>query len=133
MLDITYVVTGAAEIARDLAKLRLDSLRADVGDILDDMAKDAATYPPERPGQRYRRTNKLHDGWLDAEPQFSLQGETLLATLINPTAYGPFVMGADDQAAAFTDRWRTTDAIMAAWEDRAAARIEDRLGVLVGP
>ena len=132
MLNVTYTITGVDETRRDLAKLRVGALQSDIADVLDDIAADAATYPPEVPGQRYRRTNRLHDEWIDAAPQFSLSGDTLAAVLENATPYGPPVMGADNQTKAFAGRWRTTDAIMTAWEDRVAARVEDALGRLIG-
>lgn len=133
MIDISYTITGILEVRRDLQKIRLDTLHAEIAAILGDMGSDAATYPPELHGQRYRRTNRLHDEWISAQPQFDLQGETLLATLTNPIVYGPPVMGADEQRAAFAGRWRTTDTITAAWEDRVAARVEDVIGRLIGP
>jgi len=133
VINVSYSIMGATEVQRDLQKIRLDALHAEIAAILGDMGEDAATYPPELPNQRYRRTNKLHDEWINAQPQFDLQGETLLATLTNPINYGPPVMGADDQRAAFVGRWRTTDQIMDAWEARVAARVEDAVGRLVGP
>jgi len=132
MIQVTTHITGVEEVRRDLARLRLDAIQAEVGAILDDMAEDAASYPPERPNQRYARTNKLHDGWLDAEPVFDLQGDTLLATLTNPEPHGPWVQG-EDQAEIHVDRWRTTEQIMDAWEARVAARIEDALDRVIGP
>lgn len=131
MINVSYSVTGAAEVQRDLQKIRLDALRSDIEAILNDIAADAATYPPELPGQRYRRTNALHDEWLDADPVMDLQGDTLAGALTNATSYGPYVQG-EDQAAIHAGRWRTTDAIMAAWEDRVATRVEDAIGRLVG-
>ena len=46
--------------------------------------------------------------------------------------YGGQNQGAEDQASVHQGRWRTTDAIMAAWEDRVAAAVEEALGRLVG-
>jgi hypothetical protein len=131
MIDVSYTITGAAEVQRDLQKIALDTLRSDIAAILSDMGDDAATYPPELPNQRYRRTNALHDEWISADPVMDLQGEALTATLTNATPHGPWVQG-EDQAAVHAGRWRTTEQIMAAWEDRVAARVEDTVGRLIG-
>lgn len=132
MIAISYTTTGAVEVQRDLARFRLDAIRGDIAGVLDDIAADAARYPQELPNQRYRRTYTLRDGWLDSQPAFDADQDSLLAVLTNPTSYGPEVMGAEDQRAVFAGRWRTTDAIMDAWEDRVAERVEDALGRLIG-
>ena len=133
MLTISYTVIGADAVIRDLRQLlNMQALKPTIGGILADIAADAAVYPPERPNQTYIRTNTLRDGWLDSQPIFSGGGESLLAVLTNGTPYGPLVMDVEDQAAVHQGRWRTTDAIMEAWEDRTATRIEDALGVLIG-
>lgn len=132
MIGVTYTTTGAEAVRRDLAKLRLEALQAEIAAVLDDIAADTAAYPPPPAGTRYHRTNKLHDAWLDADPTFNLSGATLLAVLTNPISYGPYVQGAGDQASVHAGRWRTTEAIMDAWESRVAARVEDAIGRVIG-
>lgn len=132
MIDLSFHVKGTDLVLRELAGIRLDAISGDVGDILDDIAQDAADYPPERPNQRYVRTGDLGRGWTESEPMMSGGITSLLAVLTNSVSYGPEVQGTEDQKAIFADRWRTTDQITAAWEDRAAARIETALGRLIG-
>jgi hypothetical protein len=131
MLTVSYKVTGVDGVIRDLQKLNVQALEPTVGDILEEIGQDAADYPPPPAGSTYERTEALKRGWLDSEPTFTETGQTLIGILTNSTPYGPFVQGIEDQAAIHADRWRTTGAIMDAWETRAAQRIEDALGRLV--
>lgn len=130
--DFDILLTGADEAIRALRGVRLDAFQAVLADILEDMAKDAAVYPPELPGQKYQRTQALERGWLDSVPIVALQGVKLTAALENSTPHGPYVMSIEDQATIHVGRWRTTDKIMESWEDRAAARVEDELGRIIG-
>lgn len=65
-------------------------------------------YPAERPGQRYRRTYRLRDGW-GARPT---QGG---ATIFNRQPYTGFVVGdwqGGGQAWMHRGRWWTAEAIL---------------------
>lgn len=131
MINLSYKVTGTEAILRQLESIRLDALKGDVSSLLDDIAADAAHYPPELPNQRYVRTGDLGRGWTDSTPLFQGDATSLLAVLTNSVSYGPEVMGVEDQRAIFAGRWRNTDQIVTAWEDRAAAQIEAALGRLL--
>lgn len=70
-----------------------------------DEVKNAAmpilqAYPPERPNQRYRRTEDLKKGW-SAKPEGSV------ITLDNPVSYAGLVYSDDNQAEVHKDRWPT--------------------------
>ena len=132
MISISYTVKGAEDIIRQLDGIRLDAIKGDVSDLLDDIAADAANYPPELPSQRYVRTGDLGRGWTDSVPMLSGDATSLLAVLTNSVPYGPEVQGTEDQKSIFAGRWRTTDQIVSAWEERAAQRIEAALGRLIG-
>src|SRR5688572_6370219 len=111
---------GIDEAIASLQQLSLEGLRPTLTDLLADIASDAATYPPERSGQRYQRTYTLRDGWLDAEPVFSGGGAELSATLTNSVPYAADVMGDGVQGVFFADRWRTDQQIADSWEARIA-------------
>lgn len=49
------------------------------------------TYPPERPGSTYQRTNTLFEGWQVSEPAYS--GGSLRMNISNPVEYFTFVQG----------------------------------------
>lgn len=132
MLSVTYTVTGIDLVRRDIGKIQLANLQNTVADILDDMKKEAAQYPPELPNQRYRRTEELKFGWLDSEPLFDFQGDSFSGVIENPRSYGPFVQGQEEQALIHQGRWRTVEALMEVWEDRAAQRIEEAMIRQVG-
>jgi hypothetical protein len=132
LIAISYKVTGVEEARRSLAQIRLDALQGEVAAILDDMAAQAGSYPAPPPGSTYQRTNALHDGWLDSEPVFDLQADTLLATLTNPAPYGPYVQGAEDQASVHQGRWQTVESLMDEWEGKTAERLEAALMQKVG-
>lgn len=130
MINISYTVKGAEDIIRTLGGIRLDAIKVDVATLMDEIAADAAHYPP--PVGTYVRTGDLGRGWTDSEPLMSGDSTSLMAVLTNSVPYGPFVQGAEDQASIHAGRWRTESAIVSAWEDRAAARIEAALGRLIG-
>lgn len=132
MIGITYNITGVEETRRGLAKIRLDALQSTVAAILDDMAAEAGTYPAPPPGSTYQRTNELHDGWLDSEPVFQIDSDSLMATLTNPVPYGGYVQGAEDQASIHQGRWKTVEALMDEWEGKATERLEAALMQQVG-
>lgn len=122
---------GIDEVLDQLRKLRLDALRPTLRDLLNDIAYDAATYPPELPNQRYQRTGDLGRGWTDGEPFFSVSGNELTGVLVNSVPYAAEVMGAGVQGEFFVDRWRTTDQIVDAWETRVANAIEDAIDQVI--
>jgi hypothetical protein len=130
MIDLTYKITGVDAIIRQLEGIRLDALNGDVASLLDDIAADAADYPP--PVGTYVRSGDLGHGWTESEPLMQGDADSLLAVLTNSVSYGPFVQGTEDQAKVHAGRWKTTDQIADAWEDRAAQRIEAAIGRLIG-
>lgn len=134
MIDISYHITGADQTIAELQRIRVDALRPTIADTMDAIAADAANYPPERAGQRYRRSNRLHDEWIDGQTTFPQSDPTLLEALReNSTPHGPYVQGAEDQAKVHQGRWKTTDSIMEAWGARVAQAVEDALGNMIGP
>ena len=97
-------------------------------------------YAPERPNQRYVRTEHLQEGWDEAQMAWQDDGgASFTATMGNPTLYGPYVQGDPDQtphqAWMHVDRWKPTSDILndneaevVAFFDEAVARIVQRLG-----
>lgn len=133
MIDLSYRMDGLDDVALLLRRIRLDAVQSAVGDAIDDMAREAADYPPERAGQRYVRTGTLGRGWTEGQTLFDLQGQTALeAVRVNSTPYGPSVQGREDQAKVHQGRWQTVEALMEAWEAHVAQRIEDALGRAIG-
>lgn len=130
MIGFSYSITGAEDIQRTLDGIRLDAISGDVSALLDEIAADAAHYPPAI--GTYVRTGDLGRGWTDSTPLMQSDAASLLAVLTNSVPYGPFVQGTEDQASVHAGRWRTTDQIVDAWEERAAQRIESALGRLIG-
>lgn len=121
-------ITGLNDVLRMLRDIRLDALRPAVEDLLEQMGRDAADYPPPR---NYPRSGRLGRGWTDAAPMIDISGDTLVGSLVNDTPYGAVVMGPGEQAKIHVDYWRTTDDIVDVWEDRAAQAVEDALDRLV--
>lgn len=131
MIAVTYKVKGADALIRALDGVRLDALHGDVDRVMDQMAADAAVYPPPT-GGTYQRTGRLGQGWTGGGTLFTQFSPTMLESVReNSTPYGPFVQGAEDQAQIHQGRWKTTDAIMDQWEDRVAAAVEDGLDRLL--
>jgi len=132
MLSVTYSVSGIEEVERALQALRLDAIRSDIADVMDEIAGDAAAYPPPPAGSKYVRTNTLRAGWLSGQTRFTASGQTQLeAVRENATPYGGYVQG-EDQAWMHVGRWRTTEQMMDAWEDRVAQAVEAGLERVFG-
>jgi len=83
--------------------------------ILGDMMRQLANEPPERVGQKYRRTHNLQHGWQEADTKWRLPGTAFLR---NPTAYGPYVQDASMQAWMHRGRWLTVQDALAMNADR---------------
>ena len=127
MLNLSYSVKGADQIAHELGRFRLDSIQAEVAAILDDMAREAAHYPPPTGGS-YVRTGTLGRGWTGGQTLFPQKSATALEALReNSVSYGPVVQGAQGQAKVHQGRWKTTEALMADWEARVAQRVEQAI------
>ena len=131
MITVSYKVKGADQVMRDLDRLRLDALQSTIDRIMDEMAADAAVYPPPTGGS-YQRTGALGRGWTGGDTLFPQSSPTMLeAVRENSTSYGPYVQGAEDQAQAHQGRWKTEEQVMTAWEDRVASAVEDALDRLL--
>jgi hypothetical protein len=131
MVTISYNVKGADQIIRELNNFRLDALEGAIDKVMDEMANDAAVYPPPT-GGKYQRTGDLGRGWTDGETMFPRSEPTMIEALReNSVSYGPYVQGAEDQAEVHQGRWKTVDDLMSSWEDRVAGAIEDALDRLL--
>lgn len=134
MTEIRQTITGADALSAALSGLPArvqEAAKEALKQALLEMRADAQSYPPERPGQRYVRTEDLKGGW-DGEPIVSMFGEMVEATLENPVGYGPYVMGPDDQAAVHQGRWRTTTQIQDAHADQAQATVQAAVDQVAG-
>lgn len=94
------------------------------------MKPDLQEYPPERPGQRYQRTDKLLEGW--SNPGVSWAGSNGLAIqgkFSNNVAYASYVQGNSEagfsQAWMHKGRWKTADSILKENEIRFEVGLED--------
>lgn len=84
------------------------------------LAIDAATYGPERPGQKYVRSGAFGGGWQKVSTQ--RKGKSLLGGAIGRRRAIIFIIGNDDQAAIHRDRWRKVKKIVE--DNRAMVRGE---------
>jgi hypothetical protein len=114
--DVTPTITDLERL-RDISPLAPDMLAA-----ADVVITDARTYPPELPDQRYVRSGDLGDGW---DRQISIAGPTLLVVdITNPTPYGPYVQGDEEQAPVHMGRWKTETQLLDGAADRIAEILE---------
>lgn len=131
MITVSYNVKGVDQLIRELDGFRLDALEPTIDKVMDEIAADAAVYPPPT-GGKYQRTGDLGRGWTDGNTLFPQSSPTMLEALReNSVSYGPFVQGIEDQAQVHQGRWKTTDSIMSAWEDRVASTVEQGLEKLL--
>jgi hypothetical protein len=125
-VTISIKTTGISEWIRLLSQIRLEPVKDAIKDILTDgIIPDAQIYPPEPPGSTYNRSYNLRDSW---EPQEPSGGATsFVAAATNGVSYAAYVMGPGEQAAVHAGRWRSTDDLVDAWEDRVAAAVEEAM------
>ena len=115
MIKLSVKVGRAAEVARKLGNFRGNKVMADEFEAHKArvLAKHQAS-PPERPGQRYRRTGRLRAGW-KVEAKLTGNGATLTAS--NTTDYAKWVQDKPNQAWMHQGRWDTSQDIMASEEE----------------
>lgn len=96
--------------------------------IADQVTRRAQQYPPERPGQRYRRTETLKRAWRRDEGMFFDGG--FVVTVSNATPYAPFVQG-DNQAWMHKGRWESVTEISGVMEPIGEAEIAANMDALI--
>lgn len=118
MITLTTQLDGVEVITQRLNTLSsLHGLDIELEGAGDDIVKEAAQEPPERPGQRYVRSHKLSGGWKRSAARRT--GSAVEVDVTNPMSYGPFVQG-EDQAEIHKGRWKRIKAI--GEEQRGAIR-----------
>lgn len=105
---IEKVMAGFSHAGRVIEEEIDDAFTTVMGDIVTDLAD----YPPERPGQRYVRTNNLERGWRNTPQRFAAQGMSIALRVTNPVAYVPYVQG-PKQVWWAKGRWTRTDEAIA--------------------
>lgn len=127
-MSAAIVVTGLDEIIRafDALPQQVNSdVRESLRPVLRDMKGRLATYPGERPNQRYRRTGRLGRGWTGTQERYVVRGGGGIdLTLTNPVDYVDRVQG-DDQSIYFLGRWETASAVLTSYELDITVAVED--------
>lgn len=101
---LSYQWHGIETVQQRLSALAaLRDLEGDLEAGGDEIVTEARVYPPQRPGQRYRRTEDLKRGWRRTDAR--RDAGALVVDVENPVAYGSFVQG-DDQAPVHRGRWK---------------------------
>ncbi len=134
MISLKTTIDGAeqqiARMARAPSQV-LDAAQDGAAQALFAMRDVLADYPPELPGQRYERTNALHDDWAEAMPVFTVMTAGFEGVMANPIGYGSEVEG-DEQAAVHRDRWPTVEQVQKAQQqaarDTIAAAVRAKTG-----
>jgi hypothetical protein len=74
---------------------------------------EAADYPVQRSGSRYRRTGTLGRTWTSARREIRQgRGHLLEGRMGNRTPYGPYVQSEAEQLAVHRGRWKTIEQIL---------------------
>jgi hypothetical protein len=124
--DTRITIDGYTEVVRGLRILPekvLEEVRDALAPVLDALQGRLATYPPQRPAQRYVRSGVLGNNWTDARPQYTFKGTGLDARIVNVTSYASFVQG-DDQAWMHAGRWSTAQRVLSEFEDELTSAVE---------
>jgi len=121
-MDINITITGLNETFTGLRQL--DNLFLESADSVNKVAQiiktEMTNYPPERPGQRYRRTGNLGRSWDVSFQSRSMDG--LEQSIFTELDYSPYVEkapgdGEPDQAWMHEGRWQTDAQVAAESED----------------
>lgn len=127
--EASIVVTGLDAIIRGFRVLpsQVNSdVRESLAPVLRDMRGQLASYPAERPNQRYRRSFRLEQGWAQAQEKYVVHaGGGIDLVMENKKAdYVEHVQG-DDQGVLFIGRWQTVSSIQTAFEGDITIAVED--------
>jgi len=127
--EASIVVTGLDEIIRGFQVLpsQVNSdVRESLAPVLRDMRGQLASYPPERTNQKYRRTQRLEQGWLQAKEQYVVHaGGGIDLIMENKRADYVDIVQGDDQGTLFIGRWQTVSSIQTAFEQDITVAVED--------
>ena len=109
--NITFDVIGDKELAQRfgnavLIRTKLMDAAKKSGVVVH---QRASTYPSAPPASTYRRTRRFGNSW---SMQVKPIGHDVQAIVDNPTDYGKYVRGTEDQAWMHVGRWATTKQIL---------------------
>ncbi len=121
-------ITGERETASILHRASRefpDETRQVVESELGPVSDALQVYPPERPGQKYKRTFNYRR--LVSRPQVRVTGRQVEAQIVQGAEYSIYVRGDMDgkgQAPVHQGRWDTTKAIWERYISRVVKRIQ---------
>jgi hypothetical protein len=119
---MTSITVNSKAVLQALERVEnlISQLAEPTEEVLEYLRQKMATYPPPPAGSTYVRTMTLQGGW-----QSLVLAGNRLGVLSNPVSYGPYVQGAEDQAAVHQGRWQTDEQVA---EDETAVvlRIYDQ-------
>lgn len=121
MIGFSITVDAGSVLAK-LARLeQLDGLEDALNDEADLLVADEQQYPPERPGQRYVRTDHLKDMTYHTKAQRS--GNTISVDAVSEAHYAAHVVG-EDQSPVHAGRWRKFKKVATDRKPRIAAALQ---------
>jgi hypothetical protein len=125
MAAVTYrgideIIRGFGVLPREVAV----TVRRALDPVWRDMKGALASYPAERPGQRYKRTGNLGRGWTEARPAYVVKADGGIdARITNPVSYTDQVQG-DAQMIWFKGRWTLASTIVTEFEGDITIAVE---------
>lgn len=137
MASFDFKISNLDLVKSKLASFRNSSvLKAAIekaaNDVLNDLARQMAVYPPPPSGSKYNRTYNLQGGWTGAKPEFQpIAGFSFKAQISNPVAYAKFVQGSGTQAAIHKNRWQTDQQILDSNEKQITETLEEAVQAAV--
>jgi len=113
----TLEVRNLDNILAELGKLDdlIGELAEPTREVLQLLKERMQEYPPERPNQRYVRTNDLKNGW----DEYVILAGDRLGLLRNNVPYGHLVQSEKEQAWMHVGRWPTDQQVVDEKEDQA--------------
>lgn len=103
MISYSISVDATSVLSKLAALSRLDGVEDVLNDEADLLVVDEQQYPPERPGQRYQRTEHLKD--MTYHNPAKRSGTHFEVEVVSEAEYSPYVVG-EQQAPVHAGRWR---------------------------
>lgn len=134
MAEIGIEVRGRDEILGLLRAIGPDlrqTLQPAADAILSMLYSHIRPYPPERPGQRYQRTNDLGNSWLIEDGPGSTGDEELGRVVSYGPGYNALVQDENEQAGIHAGRWQTVQSVARDREQQAQEIVEAVIAALL--
>lgn len=131
-MNVTVTVIRSPGSLLNKAML-LTGVRRAVRDLVSEGQRFMAEYPPEAPGQRYRRTGTLKRSWSSEVRESGDKTEGIVGSNANIAPYNTKVQGGGgEQGPYFRGMWRNVDDLVKKAEGELPKRLQAEIDRAAG-